>query len=675
MKNTNVRFFSTCLLFFSLVLSGGRLLAQDMEVPPQLSDVPTVYIDVYDGKAITSKVEWHYATYREVDKGKLTVYDSLRIRGRGNSTWGLEKKPYRLKFNEKVRLLGKGRANAKNWVMMANHADKTLLRNATASFIGSFLGQPFTPGYRFVDLVLNGTYIGNYQITDHLDIRKNRIDIVEQEDPATAESDITGGYLLEFDGFYTSSAVHFTTNRGAPVSVHSPDEDVINADQMKYITGVVQQLENALYSSRYRDAERGYRALVDTTTLASWFVASEYTANPDAFWSTYAYKNAQDPLIYWGPMWDYDIAFNNCNRCGDVTNRTITDYAFGSGVILPWAKQLCTDPWFQRLVARTWREASEAGICDATLAFVDSMAQVIDQSQRLNFERYSLTHRVYNELTLYSTYQEGVDHLKRFVRQHAAYLDQLYDVQKAPEPIQLGQFDTDSYYQILNLGNFHPVDVDDDKVCTWEADDARLDTQTWQFIPGVDDGYYLIVNKESGLAITDVASWTGGEYEKGQQLRMDIMSLDNAAQEWCFVPTSGNWVIENRETGLAWNNRSGGSANGNNVMSWYNNEENAKKATRQWVVKATESIKSDIAEAEADAPEYRVIYDQDTRQLLLIQPYGQQLDGTISVYTAAGKLVVRGSINAPLDMTAMPQGIYLVKWTVGGYSRSAKLRT
>ena len=87
----------------------------------RMTNLPTVYIDTYGGRPITSKTEYVYATMRYVDEqDQLTVYDSLQIRGRGNSTWNMAKKPYKLKFNQKEKLLGKGYANTKKWTLLAN---------------------------------------------------------------------------------------------------------------------------------------------------------------------------------------------------------------------------------------------------------------------------------------------------------------------------------------------------------------------------------------------------------------------------------------------------------------------------------------------------------------------------------------------------------------------------
>ena len=167
----------------------------------RLTNLPHVYINTFDGYGIYSKTEYVYARMWYVDEeDNVQFYDSLMIRGRGNATWGLAKRPYKLKFQNKEKLLGKGYANAKKWTLLANHGDKTLIRNAVTSLMGERAGLKFNPAAKFVDLTLNDRYQGNYQISDQVEVRPHRVNIAEQDFPLTDDSDISGGYLLEGDG-------------------------------------------------------------------------------------------------------------------------------------------------------------------------------------------------------------------------------------------------------------------------------------------------------------------------------------------------------------------------------------------------------------------------------------------------------------------------------------------
>ena len=171
--------------------------AQNDEQHVRLTNLPHVYINTFTGNPITSKTTMVSARMWYVDEANnVAFYDSLQIRVRGNSTASLAKKPYKLKFNEKVKLLGKGRPNTKKWTLLANHADKTLLRNALTSLMGEFAGLPFNPAAKFVDLTVNGQFVGNYQLSDQVDVRPHRVNVVEQDYPLADTSNITGGYLL-----------------------------------------------------------------------------------------------------------------------------------------------------------------------------------------------------------------------------------------------------------------------------------------------------------------------------------------------------------------------------------------------------------------------------------------------------------------------------------------------
>jgi len=406
------------------IFSAAVIPAQGTEYT-KITNLPAIYIETEGGVAITSKEDYVRATLHYVDDAGVTTYDALGIRGRGNSTWGLDKKPYRIKFDKKQTFLGPDRAKAKSWTLLANHTDKTLMRNALASYIGELAGQPFTAAAQFVDLVLNGTYLGNYQVSDQMEIREKRVDITEQDEPATDASDITGGYFLEVDGFADTEPVYFVTRKGVKITIKSPDDDIINRAQIQYISDHVQAFEDALFSSDFADPVKGYRQYVDAETLASWYVASEITGNPDMFWSTYIYKKAGDPKIYWGPMWDYDIAFNNCYRKGDLSRKVMWTDGYGQDLTGVWINRMWQDPWFVALVEAKWEELKALDFENKMIAFIDEKAVELRQSQEKNFRIWPLSRRVYDEYRLFSTYDEGVDFLKNYLRTHNAVLEQM----------------------------------------------------------------------------------------------------------------------------------------------------------------------------------------------------------------------------------------------------------
>lgn len=678
----------------------GQLAAQ---THTQKTDLPTIYIDTEGGQQITSKDNYIYSTLYYVDETGEKQYDQVQIRGRGNSTWGLAKKPYRLKFSSKEKFLGNDHANAKSWTLLANFADKTLIRNAVAACIGKFAGQPFTASVQFVDLVLNGTYLGNYQVSDQMEIRKKRVDITEQDEPMTEESNITGGYFLEVDGFAQSEPVYYRTKKGIMVTIKSPDEEIIAPAQINYIKNHMQLFEDALFADNFTDPENGYRQYVDSLTLASWYISTELTGNVDGFWSTYMYKEKDDDKFYWGPLWDYDIAFNNCDRVGDVSRRLMVgDAGFGSDLTKIWILRMWQDPWFVRLINRTWQECVERGLEEHVMAYIDSISSVIDRSQQLNFARWPINQHVYNELVLFSTYKEGVDYLKSFLHKHIAYLTETFAQAESgegdvPLPTPVFYSDTRYYYRIFNKGNGKAVDVSDG-VCIWD-NIAESEAQQWDIVPAGD--YFRIVNRENGLALCDNAEWANGNYQTGIQLGLQELDETDNRQLWSLIPVNtGNcYVVVNRQTNLAWNNANGRDSNGNAVISWTNDASNAQKDTRQWhFVKdeqKPEEPKDPEVPEEPEDPEnpenpenpdddptsivqpsvqYMVTYDPQAQQLHFVTDDVDKLKGQVSLYDLSGTCLLTSPIKHTIDVAALPGDVYVLTWTEGGVTRSLKFK-
>lgn len=572
----------------------------------QLTNLPTIYINTYNQQAIWSKTTYIYATMMYVNNEQIVQYDSLRIRGRGNSTWNLAKKPYRIKFNESTKFLGKGYAKNKSWTLLANHADKSLLRNAVTFTMGDFLGQGFSPAAHFVDLVLNGTYLGNYQVSDQVNVDNKRVEIFEQEVVATETSNITGGYLVEVDGFGASEKVHFRTGKNLIVTVKSPDEEIINTAQKDYIRQYINDFETSLFSADFKDATKGYRNIVDSLSLVSWYIATELSANVDGFWSTYLYKDKDNPKLYFGPLWDYDIAYNNCDRAGDVTRSSMIEKGFGSDLTKVWMQQMIQDPWFNQAVNNMWKQKVNEGLEEYLYNYIDSMATYIDASQKKNYSKYSISSKIYNEIYLYSTYAEYINQLKQFIGEHMKYLTGLFaeragdNGEEVPEEGQtLPPFAlTDGYYyRIYNKNTNKVLDIAGQSsdagagVVIWSPDYERT-TQLWE-IKKVGE-YYQLINRATGMAFNDPSP----TQDVGTPLNVAVPNETDERQLWKFVTVNenDNYNIINVYTNHAINNSGGTSNDGNNILSYTSDERNSVSNNRQWRIVPEEMIPDYIPE-------------------------------------------------------------------------------
>ena len=123
-------------------------------------------------------------------------------------------------------------SKAKKWGLLANHMDKSLIRNLVAFKISSLLGQKYSPACKSVYLIIDGSFEGNYIICDKIERRKGRVELDKIEETDNEAPNITGGYLMEIDGFADQEEFHFSSKKGVKVTIKFPDA---NNNQNAYI--------------------------------------------------------------------------------------------------------------------------------------------------------------------------------------------------------------------------------------------------------------------------------------------------------------------------------------------------------------------------------------------------------------------------------------------------------
>ena len=573
-----------CYLYLLFALLVLPLSAQTYK---QMTNLPTVYINTTNSAEVTTKKTFVNGTWTLVDGDKTETITGLKIRCRGNSTFsgsGATKKAYRLKFDKNVSLLGTKGVSDKNWVLMANHYDKSLIRNAlTTDIMGRFVGMEFSPGALFVDVVLNGTYIGNYQITDHPDVESGRLDIETPGELAEGEEP-SEGFFLEADGWKDHKYVT-TTRQSVPVRIHKPKDGVVTTEQADYVKSWLDRFETALFSSDFKDPEKGYRKLVDSVSLANLYLCTEMSANYDGFWSTYLFKRPNDQRMYFGPLWDYDIAYGNDSRWGDSSRKMVVD--LNSGVCRSWFTRMWRDPWFRQLILRRYNELRAEGIEAYLQEAVDSLSTLLKESAALNFDKYGINTKVYNENVLHDTYAEYINDLKTFLTLHFAFLDEelparanaTYDDEAREFELNINYF-----YRIQSVGVKTFFDVTNEALAEgslaylWSKDADRR-TQQWS-IRQVGDAYQFI-NRASGLALN------APNGDLNTQLNIVQPDESDEAQLWTITLASDEAsyynIINKKYTRTA--NVSGGSADaGTKLICWESNEKNYTSLNRQWII-------------------------------------------------------------------------------------------
>ena len=337
--------------------NGDELVSSDSAF---FSKLPVVYVNTEDGSAITSKEEYKSCDLciQNNTESKQIYWGEAKIKGRGNSSWKWPKKPYRIKLDKKTDLFGMGKN--KNWVLLANYLDESLLRNTTAFQISEELGLT-TIKTVWTDVVINGEYVGNYQLCEQIRVDEGRVDIFDWESEAEevasavykkemksgneldkdaleehlktdlswistgvftfnetdytvsdyyeACRDISGGYLFELSNEYDELS-KFTTESGLKVMIKSPEYLYTNSDMMDYVSTYWQNFENAYKSEDgyvdTADGSKHYSELADIDSMVSFWLVMEIMGNSDATRkSRYAYLD-HGGVITFGPVWDFD---------------------------------------------------------------------------------------------------------------------------------------------------------------------------------------------------------------------------------------------------------------------------------------------------------------------------------------------------------------------------------
>ena len=271
---------------------------------------------------------------------------TLQIKGRGNYTWkDFAKKPYRLKFDEKVKPLGMKKS--RHFVLMANADDDlAFLRNTVGLQLSRMIGLAYTPWQEPVEVVLNGDYIGLYMLTEKIRVAKNRVNIVEQADLATDPDSITGGWLFEIDNYSEEGQVTITEGNGEKLrfTMHTPEE--LSSQQHNSITSLLTATDHAIYATD--KSSTAWEQLIDIDSLACYYIVQEVMDDAESFHgSCFIHKQqGQDTKLIFGPVWDFGNAFRR-----GFDKFIYQDSPFGQN----WIGEIARYPRFQERVKELWR--------------------------------------------------------------------------------------------------------------------------------------------------------------------------------------------------------------------------------------------------------------------------------------------------------------------------------
>lgn len=404
------------------------------------------YIQLYDKTPESTGEGW----WDSAEKGKI------EMRGRGNSTWGLPKKPFRMKFTEKFSPIGLNHAKEKSWVILAQDMDKSLLRTHLAFEYSRILFNAadnyhhekavlFTPCSRFINVYLtgdyydsstgrtrymDGEYLGVYQMSDQVQRADGRIavDKLKASDGDDPEK-ITGGYVIEAD---LHEGNHYSS-KGIKLTYKYPEDDDFDQAQYDYITDFINQAEAALYGSNYKDPENGWRKYFDEKTLADFIIVKEFVGDLDGYTSTYMYKRRGYDKLFFGPIWDCDKGWNNDKRVPHWEYQPLESLMIYAGFWMPpyvnndWFHRLWTDETFRAFVAKRWADKKEE-LKAVTGKVLSEVPADMSKAIEANFEVWPFYYQYSGEANMPAKdYPSEIQRIRDLSARREALLDRLFN--------------------------------------------------------------------------------------------------------------------------------------------------------------------------------------------------------------------------------------------------------
>lgn len=359
-------------------------------------DIPHITINTEGNAEITSKENYLMADLSIDGKDLYPDYSgTTEIRGRGNSTWGLPKKPYRLKLTTKSEILGL--PTARNWVLLANFLDPSLMCNSVAMKIGQDLEVPYANTTIPVDLTINGTYRGSYVLTQQIEEHENRVNVGSQ------------GYLLELDTYFDEEYQFYSAGYNLPVMIKSPE--LSNSSEISPIKADFENFEALIQDNDFPN--NNYKDYFDIDVFAKYILVYFLTGNEEVNHpkSTYMHKEVGGKFRF-GPLWDFDWAYGYESGGQHFANPNRDMFWGGTAKGTVFFKRLFEDPAVKTAFKSHWTNY-KANHLTNLLTYIDAYATLIKASKARD-------EAVWNKG---KNFEEEVAKMKSYIQNRAGYID------------------------------------------------------------------------------------------------------------------------------------------------------------------------------------------------------------------------------------------------------------
>lgn len=399
-------------------------------------------------------VSGYVTTANCIDSEVLTDIPA-EVKIRGNSTAKADKKPYRIKFNKKQSMLGLNGGNKyKNWVLLADAYDYSMMRNYFIYSFGNMLSNIHSTDCKHVSVYINNVFQGVYLLAEQNEVNEGRVDI----DETKVETSANTGYLLEADSralepgecelftpdmpvndIDTSKDYCFKVVYKSKSTLTAPNTEqlfAVKSDlstnktiahaQLTKIQNYMQKVYTAMFNYQGEDV---LRSLIDVESAVDMFIVNNIASLRGGKRSEYYYIDFTDetPLLHFGPPWDYDLDCGNYDMVDSamsfngLMNRDYVNYTFNQNA---WFKNLVKERWYELQLASKLRELVKTvnpnnpdAICNKYKTDFDNNFNKWKVWGKKNYEYLT------DSVLEFSNHKDAVEYFYTWMSDHIEYAD------------------------------------------------------------------------------------------------------------------------------------------------------------------------------------------------------------------------------------------------------------
>jgi hypothetical protein len=367
---------------------------------------------------------------------------NVGIELRGSSSIGYPQKPYlfetRDAAGQNLSYPVLGLPKEKDWILLSNYNDKSLMRNILGYQLFEKLGN-YAPRAKLVDVILNKEYQGIYVLTEKIKQDSSRVNIAKLRKEDIAGEELSGGYIFKIDYWNSSNSWQ---SPYSPINYpyykinfvyHDPDWDELTNQQKSYISTYVTSFEKVLYSANFKDVNQGYPKYIDVESFIDYFLVSEISRNNDGYKKSQYFHKDKNGKIVAGPVWDFDWAWKNINQCFIFKATDGSGWSYKVNDCNPdvkspdWMVRLFTDEKFKNEVNCRYFEARANQMSDkAVFAMIDSLYNVVKNAQVKHFQKWQILGKNVGAPEVDAqpaTYTGEVEKLKNWITLRLNWLD------------------------------------------------------------------------------------------------------------------------------------------------------------------------------------------------------------------------------------------------------------